>query len=378
MGDPLLTLAVLCANLALAEWLVRRTPLRHLGSALLVIVLTSIGANAGLIPTFGPDEAVYNGIFEHVAPMGIFWLLLRVDLKDLARAGPAMIGLFLLGSAGTVLGVLAGMAVVGGAEAFGDRYHALGGMFVGTYTGGSVNFNAVALEYGVVESGPLFAGAAVVDSAMTTLWMAATVAIPRALARVWPGRRRTGVAVGAADLGIADDTESLHPLDVGVTVALGAAALWGSRALAELVGVHSVVVLTTVALVLAQLPAVKRLRGPRTCGMVAVLLFLAVIGALCDVAALRELGDLGGVLALFVFVVVAVHGALVFGVGALCRADVSMVAVCSQANVGGGTSALALARSLGRADLVLPAVLVGTLGMAIGTYLGFSVAEWLE
>jgi uncharacterized membrane protein len=54
-----------------------------------------------------------------------------------------------------------------------------------------------------------------------------------------------------------------------------------------------------------------------------------------------------------------------------------VAAVASQANIGGGTSALALARSLGRRDLVLPAILVGSLGTALGTYLGLAVAEAL-
>jgi uncharacterized membrane protein len=47
--------------------------------------------------------------------------------------------------------------------------------------------------------------------------------------------------------------------------------------------------------------------------------------------------------------------------------------VASQANVGGATSALALARSLGRSDLVLPAVLIGSLGNALGTFIAFWV-----
>ena len=57
--------------------------------------------------------------------------------------------------------------------------------------------------------------------------------------------------------------------------------------------------------------------------------------------------------------------------------DPDVAAVASQANVGGGTSALALARSLGRADLVLPALLMGALGNGLGTYLGFVAAELL-
>ena len=74
---------------------------------------------------------------------------------------------------------------------------------------------------------------------------------------------------------------------------------------------------------------------------------------------------------------VLVHGAIVFGVGAMVRADPAMSAVASQANIGGSTSALALAKSLGRGDLMLPGILVGALGNAVGTYLGFLTAAWL-
>ena len=80
---------------------------------------------------------------------------------------------------------------------------------------------------------------------------------------------------------------------------------------------------------------------------------------------------------IFVSTIVLVHGLIVFGLAALLRLDPVMAAVASQANIGGGTSALALARSLGRADLVLPAVLVGSLGTALGTYLGFLTVAWL-
>ena len=139
----------------------------------------------------------------------------------------------------------------------------------------------------------------------------------------------------------------------------------------------SVVLLTTLALVLAHLPPVRRLRGSRTLGMLGVYLFLAVIGAYCDLAAFSGLGALGPRLLVFVAVTVLVHGLVVFGFAGLLRLDRDVAAVASQANIGGGTSALALARSLGRADLVLPAVLVGSVGTAVGTYLGFMMAEFV-
>lgn len=63
------------------------------------------------------------------------------------------------------------------------------------------------------------------------------------------------------------------------------------------------------------------------------------------------------------------------GVAWLLRMDTGAAAIASQANVGGVTTALALARGLGRADLALPGILVGTLGYAVGNYAGFFVAE---
>ena len=106
-------------------------------------------------------------------------------------------------------------------------------------------------------------------------------------------------------------------------------------------------------------------------------LFLCVIGAFCDIRALAEIGSLGLTLLVFTFVLVAVHGLITFGAAWVMKMDVDIAAVASQANVGGGTSALALARSLGRSDLVLPAVLIGSLGTALGTFLGFLVARTL-
>ena len=372
--DPLFILSVLALNIALSEWLVRRSWLRHLGSALLVIVLTAITANLGLIPTYSDQIAVYSGIFTYVAPLAIFLLLLRVDLRGIARAGLPMLGMFALGAAGTVAGVLAGMAVVGGPSAFGELHHAIGGMFTGTYIGGSINYNAIALHYDVVKQGLLYAGAAAVDSAMTTVWMAVTVVLPRFLPH-----RSEALAENAAEGHEQEhDSEHVGPLDLALLMAIGGIAVWLSNLLGAWSGVPSVLVLTTLALVLAQIPRVQRLRGTKLTSWLSVMLFLAVIGALCDLHALGSIGALGRDLMLFAMVIIAVHGLVVFGGAALLRIDPELAAVASQANIGGSTSALALARSLGRGDLVLPGILVGAGGNALGTYLGFLVAAWLS
>jgi uncharacterized membrane protein len=383
IADPVSLSAALVALVALSEWLDRRTWLRHLGAALLVIVLTALAANLGIIPTYGPDVAVYGAIFEYVAPLGIFWLLLLVDLRSLRDAGGPTLALFLVGAAGTVAGVLLAHWAAGGEQAFGPLHAALAGMFTGTYIGGSVNFNAIALEYRVVENASLYAGAAAVDSAMTTVWMAATLALPRLLAPFWPRRAGAAAAPRNAQLPLDDEIETTSVFDMSVVIALGIGAVSLSNLLADgirnltTVSLPSVLILTTFALVLAQFPVVKRLRGARVLGLFAVYLFLAVIGALCDREALVRMGALAPVLGGFVCVLVAVHGLTVFGAAWALKLDPAVAAVASQANIGGGTSALALARSLGRGDLELPAILVGSVGTALGNYLGFLVAVWL-
>lgn len=381
MADSLYILAVLGLAVAVSEWLGRHTFLRHLGVALLVILVTAVAANGGIVPTFSADVPVYQGIFEYVAPLAIFWLLLEVRLAGVVRAGRTMIVLFLAGSVGTVLGVFAGMYVVGGARAFGERFPALGGMFVGTYVGGSVNFNAIAIEYDVVRSAALYAGANAVDSLMTTVWMGVTLLVPRLV------RWRVDAASPAplaSDPDLLEDSETLDPAGLACLLALGCAGVWLSGEAADLARagwgwqLPSILVLTTLALLLAQFPLIRRLRGARTLGMFAVYLFLAVIGALCDVAALRGIGELAWTLVLFVSVTLLVHGLTIYGTARLLRADPIAASVASQANVGGGTTALALARSFGRGDLVLPGILAGALGNALGTYLGFLAARLLR
>jgi uncharacterized membrane protein len=221
--------------------------------------------------------------------------------------------------------------------------------------------------------------------------MAATIAIPRWLRPHWPesGWRWGGMADAAPgsadrapDLGIDEDTERVHPVDLALVLAIGFGTLWASQRLeawttAMGFPIPDILILTVIALVLAQFRAITDLAGSRTLGLFSVYLFLCVIGAHCDVRALADIGPLGLALLVFTFTIVVVHGFVTFGAARLLRLDVDIAAVASQANVGGGTSALALARSLGRGDLVLPAVLIGSLGNAVGTFLGLWVARML-
>jgi uncharacterized membrane protein len=376
---PLFVLAVLCLNVVVCEWLATKPYFRHLGTALMVILLTAIMANLGLIPASTTPTVIYDGIFAYVAPISIFFLMLSVNLKSVRRAGPAMIGMFLVGTLGTMIGVGAAMLSFDVAALLGEKYYALAGMLTGTYIGGSLNFNAVAIHYGMAREGTLYAATTAADNIVTALWIMATLALPSMLRG-----KNNATTVGrkasvAASTDSFDEQETINPMDVGLLTSLAFGAVFLADWFAGYFPlIPQILTITTVALGLAQIPAVSRLRGSRVLGMFLIYLFLAVIGAYCDIPALMQDGALAIWLLVIICVIVLIHAAFLIGVGKLLKQDADVIAVASQANIGGSSSALALARSLGRPDLQLPAILVGTLGNGIGTYLGFLVAEWLR
>jgi len=82
-------------------------------------------------------------------------------------------------------------------------------------------------------------------------------------------------------------------------------------------------------------------------------------------------------LLLFASLILAVHLVFILVVGKLLRLDLREIVVASNANMGGPTSAAAMAVSRRWDGLVVPAVLCGTLGYAIATFIGTAVGRWL-
>ena len=375
-NNPVLTLAILFFNIALCEYLVRKTALKHVGTALLVILVTAIEANLFLIPSASNPSVVYDIIFTYVAPISIFYLLLEVNFASIKKAGLPILIMFLIGSLGTVLGVFIAGNVVGGVDNIGEKFPMIAGMFTGTYTGGSINFNAVALHYEMNKEANLYTGAVAIDNIITAIWMIATIALPKFL-QTWLPRAKqnkgTNEVLSEKDL---NDTEPVNPMNSSILIVIGLTALMLSDWLAELSGIPSILILTTISLVLAQLKIIQELDGSRVLGIIGIYLFLAVIGAYCELAALPKIGSIATYLLLFAFILVVVHGLVTFTLGYLFKIDWDIVSIASQANVGGSGSAIALARSLERNDLLLPAILIGTVGNAIGTYLGFMMVNF--
>ncbi|MGI8436474.1 MAG: DUF819 domain-containing protein [Chthoniobacterales bacterium] len=378
-ADPLYLSAVLLLLVALSEWLGRKRGFRALGSALIVILAAAVLANLRLIPSSTNAPALYDGIFQYIAPLAIFFLLLDVRLRDLRKAGLPMLILFGCGAVATIIGALVGYHLVAPQNHGVASAYAVGGMFTGTYIGGSVNLNAVALQYGVTGNGTLFAAINAADNIVTTLWIIATIMLPPLLQKWFP----RGVVAGAlAAPSLADSATATEPVSIislALLLALGTATLFLSQLVSRLVpALPMILVLTTFALILAQLPFVQKLRGARTLGFLSVLLFLAVIGAYCDISALIANGSVALTLLAWSATIVLTHGVLLFLGAGLLKQDWAMISVASNANIGGATSAGVLATAIGRDDLRLPGILVGSLGNALGTYAGILVAEYLK
>ncbi|HEX4667491.1 MAG TPA: DUF819 family protein [Chthoniobacterales bacterium] len=378
VAEPLYVAAVLCLLVAFAEWLSRRKLFTYLGSALIVILAAAILSNTGLLPSPRNAPALYDGVFNYIAPLAIFFLLLDVKLRDLRQAGLPMLLMFSLGAVATMAGVLLSYHFIAPQLHGVERANAVAGMFTGTYIGGSVNLNAVALQYGVGKNGILFAAINAADNIITTIWIIATLLLPRLLQRFWPRKIPPAAAstVAAAEL---EQPERTSVIDFSILLALGLGSLFASQLLSRLLpALPYILTLTTVALALAQLPAVQRLGGAKVLGYFTVLIFLAVIGAYCDLGALIANGAVAGTLLAWVTAIVFIHALILFVIGGLLKQDWAILSVASNANIGGATSAGVLAIAIGRGDLRLPGILAGSLGNALGTYAGFIVAELLK
>ena len=370
--SPLLLSALIALATALAFLLEQRVKsLSRIGASLMALVLGAILSNSGLVPGSSP---VYTVIEGPLTSLAIAWLLLAVNLSDLRVAGPRMIGAFLLAVFGTAAGALVGGLVFAGK--FGENTWKLAGVFTGTYSGGSVNF--VAIGQGVELPDFLFAGATAADALTTGIWLALTLMLPIWLHRLYPAQ-----IPGEAEGEEAQDHPHpffervpLSTLDLGNLLAVGFLLVVGSTWISRFTpGIPAVLWLTTLALGVGHLKPFRGPTGAMQLGNLALHFFFVVIGIHSRVS---EILSVGVEIFYFTVLVVGIHGLVVFGAGRILRLDVGSLAVASQAAVGGPSSALAVAVSREWRGLVLPGIIVGLLGYAVGNYVGFGVAYLLR
>ena len=372
--NPIYVLSILCFMVILSVFAGKTKIGKQLGgAALLVILFTAIVANFKFIPSASNSIELYDIIFKYIAPISIFYLLLNVNITSIKKAGLPMVGLFVLGSIATTIGILISWFLLSPQEILGDDGKIIAGMLTGTYTGGSVNFNAIALEYGFQKKGFLYAGTIAVDNVVTAIWIMVTLAIPMFLNRIWNSnvKLKTNVDLITEE---ADNNDKIDSKSLAWLIFLGIGSYHVSDIISEnLIKIPSILILTTIGILLAQSKFISKIKGSQTLGLYLVYLFLAVIGAYCELSAVSQLQEVGATLLIFTSLAVLIHGLVFIFIGGFVYRDWEMISIASQANIGGGASAIALAEAFDRKDLILPSILVGSLGNALGTYLGFLV-----
>jgi len=388
ISDPVVILVVLAAVVYTAVRLEERYKLfRSLGSALVGIAIAMALSNLGVIPG---DSVTYEFLMGPAVSVGIALILFSVDVRTVFSAGPQMLIAFGIGATATAVGAIVGAFIF--ASSVGDETWKLAGQLTGTYTGGGLNF--AALGQALDTSSDLYTAATAADVIVTAFWMAACLSAPiifvRGRAASPPPKPSSPTGVETRTDAVSGGDEGEHTLeralfaskgpvrlsDVAALVVLAIGAVELSEWLEGVIPVlPSVLWLTSLALILAQVPAIKRIAGAAVIGNYLLLLFLASNGARSVVANIFQVGP-----AVFWYAAttVAIHGVLIFGVGRLVRLDAGTLAVASQANVGGAASAIAIATARGYGDKLLPGVAVGLLGYAVGNYTGFAVAQLMR
>ena len=366
--------AVLFGLAAFGFWCERYPWGRKYSGVMIMMALAIILSNLKIIPTAAP---VYDSVWEYLVPLAIALLLLRANLRSiLAESGPVLIA-FLIGSATVVTGTVAGVSLLD----LGDAEAELAGVFSATYIGGSLNFAAVAEVTGFKNSSILAASVAA-DNIATNLHFLFILALPGV---AWLARRfPSGRVEETRPLynGVAVDIHHLRDLGLpGLLTALATAFLLTAlgKLIANATGVpeYSILVITLLSIAVGTLfpKQVSRMSGHFEAGNVLIFIFLASIAATADI---WQLIGLAPVLFVFASIIIIVHLAILLPLGLLFKFELGELIMASAVCIGGSSSAPAIASAKGWRDLLIPGILAGSLGNAIGSFIGVSIAEWLS
>ncbi len=365
----LVSLGLIVVLTVLGWWISERFQFgRQLGTTMVVLL---IGFSVTNVFGWQPDDEASGWISGPLTSLAITQLLLAVDLRRLWPDARRLVAPFAAAVVFTLIGVIAGAWLL--QPWLGSNQAVLGGIYMATFTGGSLNFVSVARALNPPASLLLIATAA--DHVVFALWFALSVLIGNRCVAPLPTSPTPVHSPASAPSGRSDPWSSVGWSLIWSGAVLGMAELLTRFVQTLWSGCPSILVLTSLALVVAQLPGASSREGCYSLGLLLIQPFFTVIGLSSPLAGL--LGEGWPVLA-YASVVVAVHGIGVLGMRRWRHWPLAETLVASQAAIGGPSTALALASSMGRAALALPSVAIGLLGYLLGTYLGLMAAAVLS
>ncbi|WP_077928867.1 DUF819 family protein [Wohlfahrtiimonas populi] len=359
-----------------------------LSGAVIALIIGLAATNFGLVPQ---DTAVYDAVWAYIVPLAIPLLLFHVDIHAIFRESGRLLAMFLLSSIGTVLGVIIAFFAL---KDYIPELDKVSAMIGATYTGGGVNFAAMVAKYEPTKD--IVAATTVADNLVMSVYfiMLILIAGMGLFRKKYPtphiNQFEKEAAEGTNDRTIAEaywQPKTIGLKDIGISIAasalLVALAFKASSLLKAFFGAPSNILeeiafglitdkyllLTTFTLVALLIfrKQFAKLHGAQELGTYAIYLFFVVIAMPASIALIVQKAPI-----LFVFVIVVMLVNLIWslGVGKLFKFTLEEIILACNANVGGPTTAAALAISQGWTKLIGPILVVGTVGYIVGNYIG--------
>lgn len=359
-------LAALLAICALAAGLEQTRWGKRLSGAGIILLTALAAAQFGVLPRSAP---LYGAIWTYLVPLAIALFLLKADLVKVFSEGGRVLVAFLVGMAGTVFGAWLATLLVD----LGDSEAAIAAVFTATYTGGSLNFVAVAEAVGFDDSSQLSAALAIDNILGVGFIILLNLAAGWSLLQRRYGWRMEAVLhAGPQDAAGAGSGGSLFGLTLALALAAGAVAV--SAVVADAVGIPDYRLLVITVLVTAVATAgrryLSRLCGEDMLAMMFMYLFFAVIGAGADV--MEMLSAAPGMFVMVGCIFVS-HLVFMLVAGHLLRLNYAELVTASLACIAGPPIAAAIAILFKWRNLVAPGILTGILGYVLGNFVGIGI-----
>lgn len=367
----------------------------RISGAVIALIFALVLVNTNIIP---PHAELYDDIvWGYVVPIAIPLLLLQTNIVKIWRETGRLLVIFLIGAAGTICGALIGCVLLGSAI---DGLPKVAAMMTGSYIGGGVNFTALADAFKV--SGTLVSSTIVADNLNMAIYFLILLAIAgnAFFRRIYThplidavekngesdeGKTLAAQYWGRKDISLRDIAMCVTYAVVVVTVSkfIGATlgmvispdANWFTKMCNTFLG-SQYVWITLISMIFATFfeKQASSMNGAQEIGTFFIYMFFFVIGV---PASIMEILTNAPLLFVFCLIMVVVNMLFCLIGGKMLGFALEDILVASNANIGGPTTAAGMAISQGWNALVGPAMLVGTLGYVIGTYLGIIVGSLL-
>ncbi|MCI2061271.1 MAG: DUF819 family protein [Eubacteriaceae bacterium] len=367
-----------------------------LSGAIIALLGALILTNLHIIPTSAPffDTVVWG----YAVPMAIPLLLLQCNMKKIWRDSGRLLVIFIIGAIGTVLGALAAFGVLGHLIPYCKE---ICGVMTGSYIGGGVNFAALANSFAVPKG--MIAATTVADNMNMAIYFFVLMTIPtmaffrkhythphideveaQEAKGLENAKTQAAAFWGGKEISLKDIAILLAISVIIVMIASKVAGLLsvvipttntGLQLLNVLFG-NQYLIITILSMILSTYfeKPLEKLNGAQEIGTYLIYLFFFVIGVPASIMEIVKNAPLVFVLTL---IMVIVNMLVVFIFGKLLHFDMEEIIIASNANIGGPTTAAAMAISKGWTKMVAPAMLVGVFGYVIGTPFGIAVSQLL-